>query len=358
MKFNFYQILGVSQTASQAEIKSAYKKLAVKYHPDKNLGNKFAEEHFKKVNEAYQVLSDSVKKNIYDAKLIYGTQRSSSNTSGVNSNTRPKARKKRPTAYSTKKNNPVVKKKYVFFSLAFFSIIIGLTVLFYNYMNKYSSDKYYLEALELNQKGQYLAAFEKYSLSIELNDVNPAPYFKRGLLRNTLFSDPGGSAYDFSRYITLSENPEAEAYYQRSLAFVQMRKYDQAMNDLIRYTDVHTHNDSAYYIMGEIFLYHSGKINNAISMYTKSIQLNAGDNAYFGRGHAYLQLAQYDSARADFIKVTELNPMNKESYYYLGFSYLGSKDTLNACSSWETALKKGMEDAEDPIKKVCIRSSE
>ncbi len=66
MAENYYDILGVDKTATDAEIKKAYRKLAVKYHPDKNPGDKQAEERFKKVSEAYAVLSDPEKKQQYD----------------------------------------------------------------------------------------------------------------------------------------------------------------------------------------------------------------------------------------------------------------------------------------------------
>ncbi len=65
-KKDFYAVLGVSRTSTPEELKKAFRKLAMKYHPDKNPGNKSAEDSFKEVNEAYDVLSDPKKREMYD----------------------------------------------------------------------------------------------------------------------------------------------------------------------------------------------------------------------------------------------------------------------------------------------------
>ena len=65
-KRDYYDVLGVNKSASPEELKSAYRKLAVKYHPDKNPGDSKAEEKFKEASEAYGILSDKEKKQNYD----------------------------------------------------------------------------------------------------------------------------------------------------------------------------------------------------------------------------------------------------------------------------------------------------
>ncbi len=69
---NYYEILGVNENSTQDEIKKSYRKLAVKYHPDKNPNDKSAEEKFKEISEAYDTLSDTNKKSQYDNSRKFG----------------------------------------------------------------------------------------------------------------------------------------------------------------------------------------------------------------------------------------------------------------------------------------------
>ncbi|MCG8375880.1 MAG: molecular chaperone DnaJ [Chlorobiales bacterium] len=83
MKRDYYEVLGLSRSASKDEIKKAYRKLAMKYHPDKNPDNSEAEEHFKEVNEAYEVLSNDDKRRRYDQFGHAGVGSSASSQGGA-----------------------------------------------------------------------------------------------------------------------------------------------------------------------------------------------------------------------------------------------------------------------------------
>src|SRR3954469_25626407 len=65
-KRDYYEVLGVAKTATEAEMKSAFRKLAMQYHPDRNPGDHEAEVKFKELNDAYQTLSDGQKRAAYD----------------------------------------------------------------------------------------------------------------------------------------------------------------------------------------------------------------------------------------------------------------------------------------------------
>lgn len=81
-KRDYYEVLGVGKSAGEDDLKKSYRKLAMKYHPDRNPGDKAAEEHFKEVSEAYEVLTDAQKRAVYDQYGHEGLQRGGGNAGG------------------------------------------------------------------------------------------------------------------------------------------------------------------------------------------------------------------------------------------------------------------------------------
>jgi curved DNA-binding protein len=96
---DYYKILGVSKTASQDEIKKAYRKLAVKYHPDKNAGNKQAEDKFKELNEANEVLGNPEKRKKYDELGANWKQYSEQGSPGFDPSDFGRRHSRRQTSY-------------------------------------------------------------------------------------------------------------------------------------------------------------------------------------------------------------------------------------------------------------------
>jgi curved DNA-binding protein CbpA len=93
---NYYYILGVERNATLEEIKKAYKKLALKFHPDQNNGDKFFEERFKEIAEAYEVLSNQERRKQYDlAWLIHHAQNASNNRTNTSNQAAEEEKRKR-----------------------------------------------------------------------------------------------------------------------------------------------------------------------------------------------------------------------------------------------------------------------
>ncbi len=86
---DYYYILGVTQEASIDEIKKAYRKLSLKFHPDKNEGDEFFTERFKEIQEAYDILSNSTKRGVYDNNKNNNWNKSQANTNNYRTNFTP-----------------------------------------------------------------------------------------------------------------------------------------------------------------------------------------------------------------------------------------------------------------------------
>lgn len=81
---DYYYLLGVKQSASSAEIKLAYRKLSLKFHPDVNTGDAFFTERFKAIQEAYEILSDDSKRKSYDKQVLINSLNYENPSSNLN----------------------------------------------------------------------------------------------------------------------------------------------------------------------------------------------------------------------------------------------------------------------------------
>src|SRR5690606_14421034 len=138
--------------------KAAYKSLAKKYHPDVNTGNAYYEEKFKKINEAYQVLSDASKKFFYDIKLENALNPHHAQAPP----SQPKPTFKKKTKIDEAKEK-AIQKKVILFTIAGLMFIVLGGIGLYFYMNSYTSRLRVREGLELESHQSYLEALNKYT---------------------------------------------------------------------------------------------------------------------------------------------------------------------------------------------------
>ena len=220
---DYYEILGVSRQASNQEIKSSFKKLALLYHPDRNPGNPQAEDKFKQINEAYQVLSDANDKLIYDLKLngqyipqvpVYPEYESSSRREY-------KYRQPRSEAYEPRFTKEQIRKVYIAGTLFFVGIVI-FSFFLYTFMNRKTAVMHYEQALEYAADNKLYMAVSELNKALHFNEEYSPAYQKRGELQLVAGQDYQLAYADFNDAIKYAETPTPEMYFYRDLCLYKI----------------------------------------------------------------------------------------------------------------------------------------
>jgi curved DNA-binding protein CbpA len=225
VNLDYYKILGVNQNASFDEIKLAYKKLAIKYHPDKNSGELLSEEIFKQVKEAYETLSDSEKKKKYDAKI-----QSSSNTQNpvFKKNAARNQRSYQPQ-YDTKHH-----WKYTLAAVGFVAFIAIITLTAYPHINKWASNDKLKKAKKSLATENWQQVLIHTGTAIELWDENGMAYLLRAQVKSSVYHQYESALSDFNAafYLLPPDSIYAEHYYMRAKAHHELGHFKNACSDL------------------------------------------------------------------------------------------------------------------------------
>lgn len=169
---NFYSLLEISETASQAEIKSAFKRLAILYHPDKHLGDEQMAEKFKAINEAYQTLSNPYEKARYDITLTYGRNPTPTYENHYETGNQPPQAYRRPN--SRKYTEPKIdwKENWIATAYAFgFTFIVASIVMTALFIRNFYNEKKYEEMLQSRR-----VIFEKAKNDYRIGMIEEALY--------------------------------------------------------------------------------------------------------------------------------------------------------------------------------------
>lgn len=198
---NYYEILGIKRSATDREVRSAFKKLALLYHPDKNQGNKLAEEKFKLINEAYQILTDGDKRFQFNQKLdnqTYINMPKQDKTKETNSDWQYKSYNEIQNMpdfssgdYSGQgkffepKEIPKKESNSLYYIIGFtLCIIIGaLATLFGTYMNHLAAEEHYEKAVLYYNSENYFSAFRACNEALKYDEDYPEVLEMRGDIR-------------------------------------------------------------------------------------------------------------------------------------------------------------------------------
>ena len=393
---DFYEALGVSRTASQTQIKAAFKKMAMRYHPDRNPGNREAEETFKFLNEAYHTLSDPVKRSRYDSRFHIITDE-------VNDAYWQEIKRKRYHQWrQTHDSRYRLDKNYFKIQgLAFlvFLILSGFCFAVINtahyYVRQQQMEKWRANSLQLKQvnglfgEGKFQDAF---TLIRAMEERDPLD-FRFGFVRDSLVAalrkkaDHEFGQKDFrsavSHYLVLKnyEHPvRYETLENMSMCQYYLGNYKESLEAL-----KHLHNQQPgdlglVYKIGLINLERLDNPQEALQYFTMGkklfkenlsrvygnafqIVMNPQDapDIYFSifkyRALANMKLGNYADAITDCSWAIFLRPQDAEGYYLRAVAKINTKDFAAVCDDIMKAKEFGSEPASILGKRYCRNSS-
>lgn len=393
---DYYDLLGVPSSASSDEIRKAYKRLALLYHPDRNHNDKQAEDTFKKINGAYQVLSDPVKKNRYDFLREYGAGAS---TLFDTVEHHPKYRRHQthpPYArYSTGDRGQYtqykVDKKYfrdLFVTLGIFFLISTCIVGFYEFQN-YLSEKQLLEIKQQNHvvlqqarehfvNGEYRLALAnasmlaaKYPLETsyeeafdgmlaQLSDIaqtqfDAGQYFRAGKHYEIIkdFEEPSNLNTHYR--IAMCHYKDGEFLKAiHSLDYIQMRDR-QNMPLLLQIAGIYDNDlenpeQALGYYDEARALFKKFQATSYGEAFELIMPVEDTPDIYFElflkRADINLRLEQFDEAIKDCNWAIFLRPERVPPYLMRARAFVAEKNIRRACADWQSATSLGSREAE------------
>jgi|GEM_PF-6336107 len=355
---NLYTILGIGETAGIDEIKKAYKRLAIKYHPDKNPGNLIAEERFKAINNAYQILSDAQKRAQYDLLVNYHQfQQTTTYTDHNNQYSRTykhasyEERRQRARNYAasyTAERKKVARESMTIGTILIVSLLVIVGI--YAFVESYIDTKKEEETNALvaarvaiiesyYDKEDFRAAFEEVDLLISGWPIHPAT---RGLRERLMVSlnNKAEGAYDLKEYDKALEYylvlQDFDKYLEKDFdfkiakCFAEQGMYDEAISKLKKIIDSNPNDLQAWCEIGKVH-YH-GKQDymeaNKYIDYAKNLAISFYEQRY---GKAYPMLLEPSSLSKVHFDIFHQSALIQKELNNL-------KEAINDCS-WASFLR-------------------
>ncbi|WP_299818604.1 DnaJ domain-containing protein [uncultured Pontibacter sp.] len=353
MDRNYYSVLGISPTATTQEVKAAYKRLAIKYHPDKNQGNVLAEEMFKQINTAYQTLANPNKRARYDLRLQYQRERQRVLRQQPVYQQDPRYSQTRHPAgvnerhYRTiKRENYRFSRKDWYITIAFVAGLFTFSLLLKLVMDHVTGEDKYKTALTYIADGKYSSAHRLLSDAIHFMPENADAYEARAMIELDVYENYPAALDDLNKVLKLRQSPSAQIYFMRGRSFQQMEQYQQAETDLTQALKLNKNLWSAYLARGEIRLFFLGKYEEAISdltVYLKNTRPGSKDwvAALTYRGFGYSKRKDFYSAEQDYRMAFDVDKQNGRILYLLGRNEIEQFKSDSACAHFHQAYQLG-----------------
>lgn len=340
MQDNHYAILGLSPKADTSEIKAAYRKLAMRYHPDRNGNSEQAEEHFKKVSLAYMILSDPTKRLAYDMGLVANVYEPPHRDPAY----RPRSRE----TYHRPQQKPPETTGYKSLT-TIWALTIGffiLIVMIFAGLVKYRINKDYEQAYKLRAEGKPYKALELMEHSAAYQLTLPSAYYLLGaeiyLYNLEQYEEAGEMALK-----GLNASPGNEERYMLHFIRGKYKMYSsnnrQAYESFEQSYDGGKGLDSALYAMAELEIISFGLYNKGLASCDKLISSAPGfHHAYFLKAYAAYQIGEYEAAEQHIETFLNKMPELGIGQILAAKIYLETEPESNrACEALNKAAKLG-----------------
>ncbi len=405
---NYYHILGISQSASQREIKEAYRKLALRYHPDKNPDNAYAEERFKEISHAYHILRDPQRKAQHDHSLAYAAFKQETAKATYTTYTSPppyayespqqRARRRSRGNWQASGPRPAVTSKKNLVATAWaFGIIIALALVVFG-LTSYQS--YHQEQVRARQDelaaGIYKEAEElfmqrNYEQSLKLLKTIDEQHnisYDAGHLRQNIFNtieEEANQNYEQRNYrqaaagfqLLADNKPEYDALTFAKLvsSYEMIPDYPHAISAYTEVIKAEPYTIEARLGIARLF-YNLGEHKKALEYYREAsdIVIMEYQNLY-GKAYAlavdprrtpeshyqlhcrlgltYSELGMFREAQSALKWAIFLRPEAPEAHFLMGNTFRKEGRSGEACKKWKEAKKHGSREAASQLKKYC-----
>ncbi len=355
---DYYHLLGVQPRSSTTEIKAAYRRLALHYHPDKNAGDKAAEEKFKLIVEAYQVLSDPTKRFLYDNRTVFTPTAAQPQPYSPRNKDPYFQRAGRSSAPPHRKQGEGFSKKTRVMGGLFVGLLLLLITIIPVTLQLYASVHNYNEGKRLYEEKAYMAALEKLSFGYRLfgtKNLETAKLATLILAEDLKYYKQ--SLIHISKGLEYAEAPEDRAwfYFKKGISLKHLNEYDEAIRNLHLALEISPKWDSALYHLGEIHTFAKRDYDTGIFFFSQALQLNPEfSDCFMGRGYCHYQKGSHDIAVLDFNSFLKYSNVDRATGFYLrGMALLESKYPEVACQDFQEAWKLGSKGGKDAYEKHC-----
>ncbi|UYZ62185.1 J domain-containing protein [Hymenobacter weizhouensis] len=379
MSQNHYHVLGVSMTASAHEIKVAYKRLAVQYHPDKHGGNTRYEELFKAVAAAYHILGDPGRRAQYDYQLQAAARRAeaqlrqqqfrqqSQHVYGVPMPP-PAPLRTRPPAGSRERHYrtiPRQRPKFTRRDLRFILLLIGGIILFVVAvrvtMYHVTAVSNYERGLEAYRRHQWSAAHSFFSEALHFKPDYTNALRRRAEIEQLAYQNPKAAVVDYRAALRHTTDARAQAGLLTRLgqSFRALHQSDSARAVLRQAVHLDSTQARAWLLLGEGQLFKQLRYAQANASFTAGLRHTRGaPTAVAARLLLYRGLARYKlgdlrAARADYWQALILAPHSGQTYFLLGRVAQKEGDTTEACEFFRRAVLMGYQYAAEQRRQTC-----